>query len=361
MKRTLSMLAAVALLGLAACEGPEGPAGPPGPQGPEGPAGEPGLDATAGCTECHVGDTELFAREVQYWNSVHFTGGNFERASIDAEEPDEPNDCAPCHSHEGFIETQSTGAMEAELGFENPSPVNCRTCHMIHTNYDESDYMLRTTAPVELWTGEGTVDVGTGNLCANCHQGRPVEPWPEIDGPDVTLTSSRYGYHHGPQAQVLTASGGFAFDGSLTIPNEASSHGTPSINPDGCVTCHMAAAFGNQAGGHTWAMEYLYHGGTEDLVTGCIGCHPSIESFEFHDVQAKVEADLEILADQLKAIGIMSSSGSAVTSTPWAGSVAAAFLNYKMVEEDRSLGVHQPQFVQALLKNTIEEMENYVP
>ena len=360
MRRTLSMLAAVALLGLAACEGPEGPAGPPGPKGDTGDQGVPGLDAVASCTQCHTDDTELFARQVQYYNSTHYNGGNFERASL-AYNPDEPNGCAPCHAHEGFIEVLSTGEQETEASFENPSPINCRTCHMIHTNYDDSDYMLRTTQAVDLWnTEEGTVDFGTGNLCANCHQGRVLSPRPVIDGADVAITSSRYGYHHGPQAQVLGAVGGFPFDGTLTIPDAPGAHGTPTINAGGCVSCHMAAGFGNQSGGHTWTLAYIYHDEKEELLTGCVGCHPSATTFDIGGVQTKVHADLDSLAVLLKAIGVMSSSGSSVKGT-WPANVAAAFVNWQMVEEDRSAGVHHPQFVQSLLKNTIEEMEPLVP
>ncbi len=372
MRRTLSMLAAVAVLGLAACEGPEGPAGPPGPKGDEGDQGPPGLDAVAGCTECHTDDAELFAVQVQYYSSTHYNGGNYERASI-GYEPDGPNDCAPCHAHEGFIEVLSTGEQFTDESFANPSPINCRTCHMIHTNYDETDYMLRTTQEVDLWNEEeGTVDFGTGNLCANCHQGRVLSPRPEIDGADVLIESSRYGYHHGPQAQVGSAVGGFPFDGTLTIPSEPGPHGSATANPDGCVTCHMAATYGNQAGGHTWGMTYAYHGSPAVLLTGCGGCHDESDDAlhaKIEDLEDAVEADMAILLEQLRAIGIISSKVDAETGDTstsrvggtWPANVAAAAVNWQMIDEDRSKGVHHPTFVKSLLKNTIEEMANFVP
>ena len=52
-----------------------------------------------------------------------------------------------------------------------------------------------------------TVDFGTGNLCANCHQSRPIDAavMPVVGGPDITLTAAnkRYGSHHGPQANII--------------------------------------------------------------------------------------------------------------------------------------------------------------
>ena len=53
----------------------------------------------------------------------------------------------------------------------------------------------------------GPVNFGTiGNLCSQCHQGRTLSPKPVPGGAQVTITSSRYGYHHGPQAQIVGAS-----------------------------------------------------------------------------------------------------------------------------------------------------------
>ncbi len=96
--------AVMVLVMLSGCEGPQGtqgPQGPPGPAGPEGPQGPAGQDANQNCVQCHVDDTELFARQVQYWSSTHANGGNFERASSTYSLA---TSCAPCHAHEGFME-----------------------------------------------------------------------------------------------------------------------------------------------------------------------------------------------------------------------------------------------------------------
>ncbi len=73
-----------------------------------------------------------------------------------------------------------------------------------------------------------------------------------------------------------------AFTGSATVPSGPGSHGNVAANADGCATCHMAAAWGAVAGGHTWFMQYLYHGSVEDNVAGCnvTGCHSTVTDFE---------------------------------------------------------------------------------
>ncbi|NJD20489.1 MAG: hypothetical protein FIA95_14560, partial [Gemmatimonadetes bacterium] len=206
-----SIAAAIALLAFAAaCEGPTGPAGPAGPAGaagaagatgatgpvgPAGPAGKNGQDVNQSCTQCHAGNTKLYAKQLQYENSQHGEGETFfeNRAS-----------CAACHTHEGFLERIATGAQSASANVNNPTPVNCRTCHQIHKTFSSADYALTTTKPVALWATTGkTVDFGAsvGNLCAQCHQARVISPMPALGGPNVTVTSSRYGTHHGPVAQ----------------------------------------------------------------------------------------------------------------------------------------------------------------
>jgi cytochrome c peroxidase len=137
----------------------------------------------------------------------------------------------------------------------NPSPVNCRTCHAIHTSYTQADYMRIYDDPVPLLVGGATFDIGEANICASCHQARSLSSSqvPDLTDPagTIALTSSRYGVHHGPQANTLTATGAFAFPGSTTIPTGPNAHGTATVNANGCVTCHMAEPRGDQAGAAT--------------------------------------------------------------------------------------------------------------
>lgn len=369
MRRSFAVLVAAAfLIPAMACEGPkgpegpQGPAGPTGPAGPQGPAGPAGQDANESCTQCHQDNVELFAKQVQYATSTHRLGGNFERSTTS---------CAPCHTHQGFIERIGTGAQSTAETILDPAPINCRTCHQIHATYTSADYALTASGAVDLWNdSHGTVDFGdqAGNLCAQCHQARVLE-MPTMGAATVTVSSSRYGYHHGPQAQVVGGVGAVEFAGAEDIDGGPHTHGDVTANAGMCATCHMGEAFGEQAGGHTWRMTYDYHGSTVDNVAGCNTCHGDFEDFtEWGDIPAEIEALLVTLEGHLVRIGIKQAMSTDYTihglnvyanTGDWPGDVAGAFLNWQMFAEDRSLGLHNPPYARAVLTNTIAVVSTY--
>jgi len=306
----------------------------------EGPAGPAGEDASETCTQCHDDDTELLARQLQYQNSVHYLGGNFER--------DAPS-CAPCHTHEGFIERMTTGEMTS-ISPENPTPPSCRTCHEIHESYDSTDWALRYTEPVELWITGTEVDLGMGNMCTNCHQPRVPDPLPAVGGGDVTISSPYWGIHHGPQSAIIAGTAGYEFSGDENYGTD------PHLNvPDGCVTCHMAEPYGVQSGGHTMKMAYQYHGHLEFNTDGCTACHDDEEALvtTMENNRAEIENLLSQLEAKLVAQGVLTAEGSLNVPMTISSDLGGALLNYKLIEEDRSFGAHNPKYTLALLKNTI--------
>lgn len=371
MRRSTALFAAAVFLlpMLTACEGPTGPAGPAGstgaagPAGPQGPAGPAGQDANENCTQCHTDDVSLFAKQVQYAQSTHRLGGNFERATTS---------CAACHTHQGFLERLETGQANTAQNILDPAPINCRTCHKIHQTFTAADYALTTTAPVTLQATMATVDYGaiSGNLCAQCHQGRPVTMPPMGPGM-VTITSSRYGYHHGPQANVMAGVSAVEFAGSRTITGGPTAHGNAAANSGMCATCHMGQAYGEQAGGHTWKMSYEYHGSQVENVAGCntSGCHTDFDGFdEFGDTPGAVLALLQTLEAELVRVGVKQGLSTDYTihglnvyanTGSWPGDVAGAMLNWQLFAEDRSLGLHNPKYAKAVLQNSIEKLAGY--
>ena len=310
----------------------------------EGPAGMAGEDANETCVQCHNDATLVLAKQLQAANSVHMTGGNFERNAAD---------CAACHTHEGFLDRMESGELEASSDISNPTPPNCRTCHSIHINYDTTDFALRYSDPVTLMINDVAIDLGESNLCANCHQPRVTDPYPTAGGGNVEITSSRYGPHHGPQAAILWGTGAFELTGSKSYPAAGNN---AHINA-GCTTCHMAEAFGNQAGGHTFKMTYEYHSSEVDNIAGCNapGCHSSVEDFEYMGVQTEIEELTDSLQNVLTAAGFLTASGSVVTGT-YSSDDAGIILNYSFVNEDKSMGIHNPGYVKALLVNSLEYM-----
>ncbi|MCF8236334.1 MAG: hypothetical protein K9G67_15485 [Bacteroidales bacterium] len=312
-------------------------------EGPQGPAGTDGTDGTAGCVKCHDDSQNIYAASVQWEASTHATGGNFERNAAS---------CGACHTSQGFLQRIANGTMEADGTVENPAPINCYACHQIHETYTEEDWAFTASGPVEFWIDGTVADMGKANLCAQCHQSRVPDPIPVPGGGDVEITSIRYGPHHGPQGNMLAGSGGYEVEGSLGY--NSSLH--TELVENGCVTCHMADAYGAQAGGHTMGMSYIYHGHAVVNDAGCVACH------EGEDIDEKVEeakADIDVLLADLKGLlieqGVLDSSDYAITGTMTSNQAGAIF-NYQFVREDRSGGTHNFKYAKALLTNSIESI-----
>lgn len=357
MKRHVWLWAGAALLVFVAagCEGPAGPAGPEGiagitgPMGPAGPAGPPGANGNSTCSQCHTTDTGMLAREIQYEGSGHFLNGNYAYANRDG--------CADCHTHEGFMARMTSG-WGAGVAVSNASPPNCRTCHKIHETYTVADYALRVDGPITLQFG-GTVDFGTGNICASCHLARAINPMPAVGGPDVSFTTSRYGGHHSPVANVLGGTGLFEFPGAIILDGPFV-HGDEAV---GCPMCHMAAGYGDSGGGHTFNMIYDRHGSLRENTTGCltIGCHTSMDGFDEGHIQSQTQTQLDSLAVLLRKAGIMAPAPSTSSrGGTYSGDVAAAYVNWQLISEDKSLGIHNPPYVAGILRNTIAKMATLV-
>ncbi len=323
--------------------------GPPGPAGPKGEDGINGNDGTAGCIQCHNSDQTLAAVTMQWEHSVHATGGNFERNTTS---------CAPCHTSQGFLERMAAGTQVTAEDIANPNPPNCYTCHNIHKTYTVDDWALTYADPITLWypTGAEAVDYGKGNICGNCHQARIVNPVP-VPGSGVTykLTNSRYGTHHSPVANMLAGLGGYEKEDYDNSP-----HG--SLVEDGCVTCHMADAYGWQAGGHTTKIEYDYHGSIEVNFAGCTTCHSDEDKLatELEETQTEIAGMIDNLRTILKDRGylgdddlFLASSGSPLNLT---ADELGACLNFQMVLEDKSNGVHNYQYSKKLLEESISDL-----
>ncbi len=292
----------------------------------KGAKGDPG---TTECVQCHSDNTTIMAIDGQWRNSVHFTGGNFARNTPP---------CSGCHTTEGFVALLATGDPGTP---ENPSPVSCFACHEPHTNHN---FNLRTTAPVAMEMFGATFDHGMGNLCANCHHARAVSP---AIGPTVHITSSRWGPHHGPQADILNGTGAYTFAGA-TYRNSFHRNGVT----DGCPTCHMGTPYGDQSGGHTMTMAYSSHGSNVDNVSGCNSdaCHSGITNFNVDGMQDTVETYIEDLRAALIQAAIIDSTTDLVrasSSSPLdlTEAQAGALYNYLLIEADRSLGVHNTNYV----------------
>ncbi|HEY9114294.1 MAG TPA: hypothetical protein VIN10_06310, partial [Bacteroidales bacterium] len=190
---SILLVSGLFLIGMLASCTKEGPAGPPGKDGTNGTNGTNGTDGTSGCIQCHDNSQNIESRYLQWSQSGHALNGDYERNSTS---------CAPCHTSQGFLERMAAGTQVTSATIDNPMPPNCYACHQIHETYTSADLNLTYDAPVVYWFnpgGEATPDFGTGNLCANCHQSRISDPFPTVGSTETyTITSYRWGPHHGP-------------------------------------------------------------------------------------------------------------------------------------------------------------------
>ena len=327
--------------------------GPAGANGKDGTNGNDGKDANATCTQCHnFGDT-IVTKIFQYDASKHASGSTTMEGTRTA--------CAPCHTHQGFVEVLGSGLDTTAAPVYDAAPINCRTCHSIHSTYTNGDWALRTTAS---WNPKYdptvTIDLaakgGSSNLCARCHQVRIASPWltnPTSTTDNVKATSTRWGPHHGPQGVMLAGKGAFEV-GALPYDN------SPHRDVAACVSCHGANAEGNLVGGHTLWVANAAEG--IDNIAGCkkAGCHPNATSFDIDGKQTEIEglfADLKVKLAVANVLDTLPGSNNMLLKKPLKDlpqKVMAIYWNFQMVYADRSMGVHNYKYTRDMLQAGID-------
>lgn len=329
-------------------EGPMGPAGADGANGTNGSDGRDGVDGQVTCLVCHAG-SNMDAKQAEFSMSVHraglvavaYAGG---RAS-----------CAKCHSHEGFVQQAVFGEVLGDI--TNPTAWKCNTCHGLHKSFEGKDYALRLSDPIHPeFDKTTTMDLkGNSNLCANCHQSRVAEPGVVKAGEETfKITSSHYGPHHGAQANVVAGVGFAEIAGTVSYPAAGSNyHLEHNGVANSCTGCHMGTYDAkHKGGGHTWKPN----------LNACIECHGTeMENYDYAGTQTTIHGLLEQLRDKLVEAGVVEYVEADAAYEPVVGTYpmehARAFFNWVGLEEDRSLGAHNPKYVKALLLNSIAVFE----
>jgi hypothetical protein len=94
----------------------------------------------------------------------------------------------------------------------------------------------------------------------------------------------------------------------------------------------------------------------EPDITSCEICHSDIESFDYNGVQTEVKEMLEELGGLLEAKGLLEDGHPVLGTYP--EEQAGALWNYIAVVEDGSLGVHDPDFIRAILQVGIDALSS---
>ena len=339
-KQLFLLILLIPTLAIVGCEGEVGPQGPAGADGANGLDGLDGANGSspAVCMECHTGGPEdLLQIALEYVQSGHKAGEYVGYAGG-------RESCAKCHSKQGFNQYAVNGAVDGNIA--DPASIDCSTCHAVHPDA----FGLRLSGGVTLISDPTyTLDFfGDSNLCANCHQTRRAEPNVAAPGDSFAITSTHYGPHHGPQGNVLEGVGFAEIAGSVSYPPPSNDNGHLSVGV-ACIDCHMDT-YADGAGGHTW----------HPTVSTCGGCHAGASDFDINGFQTATHDKLVVLRDRLVELGVVEYVEEDEAYEPVVGTYpmiqAQAFFNWIGLEEDRSLGAHNPGYFDALLDNTIEAL-----
>ncbi len=272
--------------------------------------------------------------------------------------------CGVCHNGKGFIQWVDAGKPE-ELAKAVDAKYNitCATCHDPH---DATNVNQLRTVGATLPSGDVINEGGKGKLCMNCHNSRRELP----DRIISDLARDRDpGPHHGPQAEMLTTLNTWTWDEDLpTSPHLIAA--VPGGEANSCVNCHMyeGEESGHEvtAGMHSFSMVNQEG---EDNVEACSDCHGNVgESFDEkkyyidgnadHDgdgVEEGLQHEVEGLLDTLYSVLPQDDEGDFLVDSTTSFDVGAAMYNYNMVEEDRSLGIHNPAFTVSILQLSIDK------
>jgi hypothetical protein len=371
----LALLLGVCVALFVVFTGCEGPQGPPGNDGSDGNSPKfEGFAQDIKCGDCHNPDIDttyyLWARRYQWEHSLHAYGGDIERNGPD---------CAGCHTTEGFIQRwKNSWASQSVTQKDNPSPPGCFACHSPHSR---GNFSLRDANPVSLpsyivGVPAGQFDYGKGNLCARCHQPRPLSGASALPDPTktamtdtLTITSSRWYTHYGMQGQMLMGTGGFEFQG-YTYRGSSPHSTNAGIKQEGCIACHMASQVyppdlgSGRGGGHTMKIRYSSDETESDtlfVLKGCnqSGCHGA-NAFTKTSILAAEKAiddSLHALETLLIQKNWITTSGTVRTPLKVVPAAkAGALYNYFFVEHDASRGMHNTKYTQDLINSSLQAL-----
>jgi hypothetical protein len=285
--------------------------------------------------------------------------------------PDYPGgtrtNCNGCHNGAQFIQFVNGDPITVQPHVD----ITCAVCHDPHRSFgdtpedDNGRYQIRTIEAT-LSNSQVVVDGGNGKLCMNCHQSR------QNAATYTNQPSSHFGPHYAPQADMLLATNVVTFGKMLpTSPHLAATD-------DACVDCHMyeKGSHGehdeegdlNTAGMHSFSMVSQQG---EDNVAACEDCHGNIgETFDEkkffvngnadHDgdgTEEGLQEEVHGLMEKLEALLPDADTDTDPDST-WTLTELKAAYNHRMVYYDHSYGVHNPAFIVALLKVSIQALLN---
>ena len=264
--------------------------------------------------------------------------------------------CYKCHYTQGFIGAANSKKsfdkfkypmLSTEVPSDTPN-VGCDVCHDPHVQTAENPAGTRKAS---------------AELCVTCHE----KKWQNATY-SGTADEIGNGYHW---ADYSAVSGQRA---TRTIMTRAASCAIwPVILP----TADNATV--RLVGSHTLRMRDMGPDGdpgtADDLlnIKVCQGCHPGLETFDRNSVQTALKAKFKNLEQSLLTAnrGFMPPFQPGKCATCHRGSnlpfieesadevLKHAYLNFSLVLNDRSFGIHNPGYMERLLDDSIAAMDHF--
>ena len=309
-----------------------------------------------GCFTCHSDDDNAFLRPKAQWaNSKHASGDHIDTSAT--------CDGAKCHTHEGYVSTYDN------VPLVNPaySAIGCFTCHTPHS-YDYEDWndtLMRNLRGANeggfdtLENGEiyYLADNDKSIMCVNCHKSVFGGSDPASGSTEPVLVTADFGPHYSPQADVLFGTGGYIFTDTTTDP----SHKDAVASRHGCLSCHYGTGDGYRFGEHTFRLWDDSDNSQYTANCNVSGCHLSGQNGGTQNdlVSAAALGRIATMADSLKTLlqdqNVLDSVGQMNSGVSFQPQLVRMLHNYLLYVGDGSRGVHNPNYIELLLTESVEQ------
>ncbi len=341
----------------------------------------------------------------QFQASVHYTEYlvNVASATPETEWTTPGAACGNCHSidalqqrADGNVLTSNDGGVVnlagGELQYRDPvthalstanyagsgtvAEVYCTTCHAVNNANDPhktglpwtpGSFPLRIADDAGIFvekspdttavTGTNAGTFGPGDTCIACHRSR-VDITNYIAATGNAITSTHWGPHEGPQADLFTGVGGYHFKGQT--------YGQSTHEQKlSCIDCHMVPVADNS--------NVPDHSFNPNL-SACKSCHATATTFDVNGFQSQIQAAMTQIETWFNAQGLLTRAAAA-PYTPltaaqlgdgnWSldepvpgGTVAGVLLDqdqagalydYILVARGGASGVHNPKYIAQIL------------
>jgi predicted CXXCH cytochrome family protein len=288
------------------------------------------------CGECHQGEHTPYLED---WSeSAHSTSDTNPVPSLQSRF--RTTDCSGCHTYQGFIQFVGTTPEDSvniiPEGIDAPGdaaiPLVCAACHDPHDAKHP-----------------GQLRLPAGDLCAKCHN-----PENAVVGEEP---------HHST-APMFEGTGAAEIAG-YTYDRQSVHQILPALANDKCVVCHVhMTEFDDNGTPADPSDDILANTGHsfEPRLEACAqsGCHvgglvqTAIGPFDHRGRQTFTQGLLDSLGSILAEI---ETNGISAADS---GDYEIGLFNYQFVTNERSRGVHNPDYAETVLENTIAFLDTAI-